>query len=140
MMVRSPERLWLRCDHCGRDTAGWSLGRACSTPTAESKPASIACLPSTNIIHSAKVASFARRAAEFGVRSDAGETDMARVQHRRPMMVEDLPHRLRFMCPVGGEHCEAWLAAIAGASGHVHFESYMTHADRPGARAAFLSP
>jgi len=40
MMVRAPERLWLRCDHCGRDTPGWSLGRACSAATAQSKPAS----------------------------------------------------------------------------------------------------
>jgi pyruvate/2-oxoglutarate dehydrogenase complex dihydrolipoamide dehydrogenase (E3) component len=58
----------------------------------------IACLPSKNIIHSAKVASFARRAAEFGVRSGAVETDMARVQHRKRMMVEDLikVHRTRY--------------------------------------------
>lgn len=25
MMVRAPERLCLRCDHCGRETAGWTL-------------------------------------------------------------------------------------------------------------------
>jgi pyruvate/2-oxoglutarate dehydrogenase complex dihydrolipoamide dehydrogenase (E3) component len=58
----------------------------------------IACLPSKNIIHSAKVASFARRAAEFGVRSGVVETDMARVQHRKRMMVEDLikVHRTRY--------------------------------------------
>jgi len=26
-MTRSSARLWLRCDHCGRETAGWQLGR-----------------------------------------------------------------------------------------------------------------
>ena len=25
MMVRAPERLYLRCDHCGRESAGWTL-------------------------------------------------------------------------------------------------------------------
>jgi hypothetical protein len=26
MMVRAPDRLWLRCQHCGRDTPGWTIG------------------------------------------------------------------------------------------------------------------
>lgn len=26
MMVRAPDRLWLRCQNCGRDTAGWTIG------------------------------------------------------------------------------------------------------------------
>jgi hypothetical protein len=26
-VVRSPARLWLQCDHCGRETAGWQLRR-----------------------------------------------------------------------------------------------------------------
>jgi hypothetical protein len=26
-LVRSPERLWLRCDHCLRETPGWALTR-----------------------------------------------------------------------------------------------------------------
>jgi hypothetical protein len=38
-MVRAPERLWLRCDHCGRNTPGWSLDRAGSVSAAQSKPA-----------------------------------------------------------------------------------------------------
>ena len=25
MMVRAPARLYLRCDHCGRESAGWTL-------------------------------------------------------------------------------------------------------------------
>ena len=26
MMVRTPDRLWLRCQHCARDTSGWTIG------------------------------------------------------------------------------------------------------------------
>ena len=26
-IARSPVRLWLQCDHCGRETAGWQLAR-----------------------------------------------------------------------------------------------------------------
>ncbi len=50
----------------------------------------IACLPSKNIIHSAKVASFAARAAEFGLEAGLSETNMKIVQHRKRQMVEDL--------------------------------------------------
>jgi pyruvate/2-oxoglutarate dehydrogenase complex dihydrolipoamide dehydrogenase (E3) component len=48
----------------------------------------IACLPSKNIVHSAKVASFARRAAEFGVELGSFTIDMAAVQRRKRKMVE----------------------------------------------------
>src|SRR4051794_7978545 len=37
----------------------------------------IACLPSKNVIYSAKVASLARRAEEFGLRMDGLSIDMA---------------------------------------------------------------
>jgi pyruvate/2-oxoglutarate dehydrogenase complex dihydrolipoamide dehydrogenase (E3) component len=50
----------------------------------------VACLPSKNIIHRAKVASLAARAAEFGVRADRIVTDMAVVQQRKRRMVDDL--------------------------------------------------
>jgi pyruvate/2-oxoglutarate dehydrogenase complex dihydrolipoamide dehydrogenase (E3) component len=50
----------------------------------------VACLPSKNIIHSAKVASFGARAAAFGIRVDAISTDMAGVQRRKREMVEAL--------------------------------------------------
>jgi pyruvate/2-oxoglutarate dehydrogenase complex dihydrolipoamide dehydrogenase (E3) component len=50
----------------------------------------VACLPSKNIIHSAKVASFGARASEFGVRADGVATDMTAVQHRKRKMVDDL--------------------------------------------------
>jgi pyruvate/2-oxoglutarate dehydrogenase complex dihydrolipoamide dehydrogenase (E3) component len=50
----------------------------------------IACLPSKNIIHSAKVASLAMRGAAFGLRADAIMADMAGAQRRKRAMVEDL--------------------------------------------------
>jgi pyruvate/2-oxoglutarate dehydrogenase complex dihydrolipoamide dehydrogenase (E3) component len=50
----------------------------------------IACLPSKNIVHSAKVASFGRRGKEFGLDIDSLHIDMAAVQHRKKKMVQDL--------------------------------------------------
>src|SRR5437879_10232450 len=44
----------------------------------------IACMPSKNIIHSAKVASYFRRSAEFGIRGNGDFTvDMAAVRDRK---------------------------------------------------------
>jgi len=58
----------------------------------------VACLPSKNIIHSAKVASFARHAEAFGVRTDSISIDMAGVQRRKRQMVDALVelHRTRY--------------------------------------------
>jgi pyruvate/2-oxoglutarate dehydrogenase complex dihydrolipoamide dehydrogenase (E3) component len=50
----------------------------------------IACLPSKNIIYSAKVHSLATRAAEFGVDVGPAATDMKGVQGRKQAMVEGL--------------------------------------------------
>src|SRR3977135_4720987 len=50
----------------------------------------IACLPSKNIIHSAKVRSFTRRATEFGVEIGSAATDMKGVQGRKQAMVDGL--------------------------------------------------
>jgi pyruvate/2-oxoglutarate dehydrogenase complex dihydrolipoamide dehydrogenase (E3) component len=50
----------------------------------------IACLPSKNIIHSAKVRSFTMRAAEFGVELDWAVTSMNGVQARKRAMVDSL--------------------------------------------------
>jgi pyruvate/2-oxoglutarate dehydrogenase complex dihydrolipoamide dehydrogenase (E3) component len=47
----------------------------------------IACLPSKNIIHSAKVASLARRGAEFGLDFGSLAVNMAGVQRRKQEMV-----------------------------------------------------
>jgi pyruvate/2-oxoglutarate dehydrogenase complex dihydrolipoamide dehydrogenase (E3) component len=47
----------------------------------------IACLPSKNIIHSAKVASYVRRSQEFGITIDAFRVDMSAVRERKRRMV-----------------------------------------------------
>lgn len=48
----------------------------------------IACLPSKNVIYSARVASLARRGAEFGLETDRLRINMAGVQRRKRQMVE----------------------------------------------------
>jgi pyruvate/2-oxoglutarate dehydrogenase complex dihydrolipoamide dehydrogenase (E3) component len=50
----------------------------------------IACLPSKNIIHSARVASLARRGEEFGLEAGSFSVNMTGVQRRKRKMVEDL--------------------------------------------------
>jgi pyruvate/2-oxoglutarate dehydrogenase complex dihydrolipoamide dehydrogenase (E3) component len=50
----------------------------------------IACLPSKNIIHSAKVADLTRRAAEFGIATEPVRIDMAGVRTRNRQMVDGL--------------------------------------------------
>src|SRR5271154_3990851 len=48
----------------------------------------IACLPSKNMIYSARIASLARRGAEFGLEMDQLRINMAGVQQRKRKMVE----------------------------------------------------
>jgi pyruvate/2-oxoglutarate dehydrogenase complex dihydrolipoamide dehydrogenase (E3) component len=50
----------------------------------------IACLPSKNIIHSAKVASYFRRSKEFGMAHDGFTVDMSGVRERKRKMVSGL--------------------------------------------------
>jgi pyruvate/2-oxoglutarate dehydrogenase complex dihydrolipoamide dehydrogenase (E3) component len=50
----------------------------------------IACLPSKNIIHNAKVASYFRRSKEFGITHDGFAIDMADVRERKRRMVRGL--------------------------------------------------
>lgn len=50
----------------------------------------IACLPSKNLIHSAKVMSLAARGVEFGLETGSVKTNMKAVQRRKRKMVEDL--------------------------------------------------
>ena len=50
----------------------------------------IACLPSKNIIHSAKVASFFYRSGEFGISKDNVRINMAAVRERKRKMVRNL--------------------------------------------------
>ena len=47
----------------------------------------IACLPSKNIIHSAKVASYFFRSEEFGISKDNVQIDMSAVRERKRKMV-----------------------------------------------------
>ncbi|MDB4904925.1 MAG: rclA [Mucilaginibacter sp.] len=50
----------------------------------------IACLPSKNIIHSAKVASYFRRSEEFGISKDNWKINMGAVRERKRKMVVGL--------------------------------------------------
>src|SRR5437588_6337175 len=58
----------------------------------------IACLPSKNVIHSAKVADLVRHASAFGLRVGPWTVDMARVRQRKRDMVDGLItiHKARF--------------------------------------------
>ena len=58
-----------------------ALGGACPN---------VACLPSKNIIYSAKVISLARRGAEFGLKTHSLSVDMEAVQRRKRTMVQGL--------------------------------------------------
>jgi pyruvate/2-oxoglutarate dehydrogenase complex dihydrolipoamide dehydrogenase (E3) component len=48
----------------------------------------VACLPSKNIIHCAKVAQLSRRAAEFGMSPGLAPVDMIAVRDRKRRMVQ----------------------------------------------------
>ena len=50
----------------------------------------IACLPSKNVIHAAKVASYFRRGEEFGLIPGSWKVDMAAVRDRKRAMVDGL--------------------------------------------------
>jgi pyruvate/2-oxoglutarate dehydrogenase complex dihydrolipoamide dehydrogenase (E3) component len=58
----------------------------------------IACLPSKNVIHGAKVASYFRRAAEFGITTEGWRIDLSAVRDRKRKMVDGLMemHRGKF--------------------------------------------
>lgn len=58
-----------------------ALGGACPN---------VACLPSKNMIYSAKVVSLARRGVEFGLKTESLRVDMQTVQRRKRLMVEGL--------------------------------------------------
>jgi pyruvate/2-oxoglutarate dehydrogenase complex dihydrolipoamide dehydrogenase (E3) component len=59
----------------------------------------IACLPSKNVIHSAKVASYFRRSEEFGITKEGWKIDMSAVRARKRKMVDGLieMHRGKYM-------------------------------------------
>src|SRR5246127_1232986 len=84
----------------GGGTAGkviaWTLARQGRRPGVVDRKyvggscPNIACLPSKNVIHSAKVASLVARHREFGIETGAGIIDMARVYQRKREMVEGI--------------------------------------------------
>jgi pyruvate/2-oxoglutarate dehydrogenase complex dihydrolipoamide dehydrogenase (E3) component len=61
----------------------------------------IACLPSKNIVRSAKVADLVRQASGYGLRTTPAETDMEGVRQRKRKMVDGMIeiHRKRFAAP-----------------------------------------
>ncbi len=64
----------------------------------------IACLPSKNIIHSAKVASYFRRGKEFGISSDGFTVNMSAVRDRkRRMVAADVEFHRNKYAQSGGE-------------------------------------
>jgi pyruvate/2-oxoglutarate dehydrogenase complex dihydrolipoamide dehydrogenase (E3) component len=58
----------------------------------------VACLPTKNLVHSARVASLVARAAEFGIAIGSAKVDIAGVIRRKTKMVETLTqiHRDKF--------------------------------------------
>src|SRR5207247_2362793 len=50
----------------------------------------IACLPTKNVIHSAKVASYFRRSEEFGITKDNWRINMRAVRERKRKIVKNL--------------------------------------------------
>jgi pyruvate/2-oxoglutarate dehydrogenase complex dihydrolipoamide dehydrogenase (E3) component len=50
----------------------------------------IACAPSKNVIHSARVANYFRRGAEFGIAAGEWQVDMAAVRDRKRKMVDGI--------------------------------------------------
>ena len=93
-VTREFENLIIGSGESGKYLA-WTLGKQGRTAVVEraliggSCP-NIACLPSKNIIHSAKVAELAGRAAEFGLTTAPVKTDMTGVRARKRKMVEAL--------------------------------------------------
>ncbi len=75
---------------------GWTFGKEHRrTAMVERGPLggacpNIACLPSKNLVYSARVITLARRGAEFGLKMDSLTVDMKVVQARKRTMVEEL--------------------------------------------------
>jgi pyruvate/2-oxoglutarate dehydrogenase complex dihydrolipoamide dehydrogenase (E3) component len=61
----------------------------------------VACLPSKNVIRSAKVAHLVHRAGEYGVRTERATMDMEGVRQRKRVMVDGMIaiHRKKFAVP-----------------------------------------
>jgi pyruvate/2-oxoglutarate dehydrogenase complex dihydrolipoamide dehydrogenase (E3) component len=83
-------------DGTGATLAAWTFaGRGKRVAVIERKYIggscpNIACLPSKNVLHSAKVASYFRRGEEFGIASDGFRINMSAVRNRKRAMVAHL--------------------------------------------------
>ena len=89
----------------------------------------VACLPSKNIIHSAKVKSLASRASAFGLNASAIRTDMKAVQERKRGMVADL------IKVHVGRYEAAGVDLIMGSARFVAPKSVAVHRERADTRA-----
>jgi pyruvate/2-oxoglutarate dehydrogenase complex dihydrolipoamide dehydrogenase (E3) component len=69
---------------------GRQAGRRDRAPIHRGSCPNITCLPSKNIIHSAKVAFYFRRSKEFGIHDAGFQIDMAGVRDRKRTMVAGL--------------------------------------------------
>ncbi len=67
----------------------------------------IACLPSKNVIHSAKVASYFFRSDEFGITKDNACIEMAAVTARKRLMVAGLVDMHLQKLPPAGRNCSS---------------------------------
>ena len=74
----------------------------------------IACLPSKNVVHSAKVASYFRRGAEFGITPGDWKVDMPAVRDRKRKMVEGLVAPIR-RSTGRAARSSSWAAALRRA-------------------------
>lgn len=81
----------------------------------------IACLPSKNVIHSAKVASLVSRANEFGLEQRTTAINMQQVFHRKQTMVENIRERNRENFLQSGTELIMGQARLAG-QGRVEVE------------------
>ena len=95
MAIEDYEILVLGSGEAGK-YLGWTMAKAGrKTAVIERKMIggscpNIACLPSKNIIHSAKVASDFQRGEEFGMMTESWHVDMERVRQRKRKMVDGL--------------------------------------------------
>lgn len=89
------DALVLGCGEAGKYIA-WTLAKAGQRTAVVERQLiggscpNIACLPSKNVIYSARIAALCHRAAEFGITTGPIRIDMRGVRQRKRQMVEDL--------------------------------------------------
>ena len=93
----------------------------------------IACLPSKNIIHSAKVASYFRRSEEFGITKDNWKINMAAIRERKRRMVAG-----RFIRPktIEVRSADGGVRVLHGKRVVINIGTHATIEPTPGLREA----